>query len=87
MDKLNFPFVEKEGKYFASIVSTQDEYLITDLIDDDGNAIDNPTATGSKIVAGVKGVRMRVRMTLPTSVSSSKSELFAVNTEVVHSSN
>ena len=78
MEKLNFPFVQKEGKYFASIVSTQTKYKV-----ENGAVVED----GEKIVSGVKGVRMRVRMTLPASAASSRAELFALNTEVVHSSN
>ncbi len=86
-DKLNFPFVEKEGKFFSPIVSMEPVYRITDLRDGQGELISNPTPSGSRVVGGVKGVYAQVRMILPTAVSGNKAELFAVNSEAVNSSN
>ncbi len=77
-DRLNFPFVEKEGKFFAPIVSTEPKYIVQ------GGAV---VESGSRIVGGIKGVYAQVRMTLPSTASGTKAELFAVNSEAVNSSN
>ena len=76
-ERLNFPFVEKEGKHFAPIVSREDVYGI------DGTTV---RVTGQRVVSGIKGVYAQVRMVLPTTASGTRSELFSVNTEAVHSS-
>ena len=77
-DKINFPFVEKEGKFFAPVVVTEPTYRI-----DNGAFV----ADGTRIVSGIKGVYSQVRMTLSGDRAGRKAELFAVNTEAVHSSN
>ena len=77
-ERLNFPFVEKEGKHFAPIVSSEARYAVVD-----GAVVQQ----GERIVSGIKGVYAEVRMRLPQAVSGSRSELFAVNSEAVHSSN
>ena len=69
-----FNFVEKEGKYFAPIVSRQANYVVSN-----GAVVES----GTKIVSGTKGVYGKVRF---TSNSTSKAELFAVNTQASYSS-
>ena len=69
-----FNFIEKEGKHFAPIVSTQTNYVVSNGV---------VTASGTKIVSGTKGVYSKVRF---TSDSTSKAELFAVNTQASYSS-
>ena len=76
-NKLEFPFVKKEGKYFAPIVQTVPVYTIEDIQN-------NSEPSGSKIRGGVKGAYARVRMSLD---STDKAELFALNTEFFPSSN
>lgn len=76
--RLNFPFVEKEGKHFAPIVSSEPNYAVVN-----GEVVEQ----GRKIVSGIKGVYAQVRISLPTSVAGTKSELFSLNTEAVNSSN
>lgn len=78
MAKVQFPFVEKEGKFFAPIVSTVPNYIVSN------GAI---VQSGDKIVGGVKGVFAKVRLELPASAAGSRSELFAINTEMFRSSN
>ena len=75
---IKFPFQEKEGKYFAPIVSQQTTYKVQN-----GNVV----ADATKLVAGVKGIFMKVRIKLSSSNASNKAELFAVNSEAVKSSN
>ena len=74
-NKLEFPFVKKEGKYFAPIVQTVPNYIV-----ENGSVVES----GSKIRGGVKGAYARVRMSLN---STDKAELFALNTEFFPSSN
>lgn len=78
MPKLTIPFVRKEGKFFAPIASTEPNYVVQN-----GAVVQS----GNKVVAGIKGVYATVRMTLPTASANTKSELFAVNTEMFNSSN
>ncbi len=77
-DRLNFPFVEKEGKFFAPIVSSETKYKV-----ENGEVVED----GSRIVGGIKGVYAQVRLSLPVETSNNKAELFAVNSEAVNSSN
>jgi len=77
-DIINFPFEEKEGKYFAPIVSEQTTYKV----------VNGAVVVDSKeLVAGIKGVFARVRLNLPINKAINKTELFAVNSEAVNSSN
>ena len=73
-----FNFVEKEGKFFAPVVNTATNYVVRD-----GAVVED----GTKIVSGIKGVYAQVRITLPVENAGSKSELFALNTEMFISSN
>ena len=75
MNKLNFQFKNKEGKYFAPIVQTVPNYQVRD------GAV---TEVGKKIRGGVKGVYAKVKFTI---TSDNKAELFAINTEFFPSSN
>lgn len=74
---IKFPFKEKEGKYFAPIVSEETTYKVS------GGAV---VADATKLVAGTKGTFMRIRLKLPVDKSINKAELFAVNSETVYSS-
>ena len=78
MPKLQFPFEEKEGKFFAPIVHTEPNYVVRD-----GAVVQD----GNKIVGGIKGVYATVRIELPASVAGNDAELFALNTEFFQSSN
>lgn len=78
MPRVNFPFDQKEGKFFAPIVSTEPNYVVQN-----GAVVQS----GEKIVGGVKGVFAKVRIELPVAQAGSPSELFAVNTEMFRSSN
>ena len=75
---ITFPFQKKEGKYFTPIVSQQTTYKVT------GGAV---VADADKLVSGVKGVFMKVRLKLTGTNAQTKKELFAVNSEAVNSSN
>ena len=75
---IKFPFQEKEGKYFAPIVSQQTTYKVQN-----GNVV----ADATKLVAGVKGIFMKVRIKLTGTNAQTKKELFAINSEAVNSSN
>ena len=75
---INFPFEEKEGKYFTPIVSEQSTYKVVD------GAI---VADSTELIAGIKGVFARVRLTLSANNAETKKELFAINSEAVNSSN
>jgi hypothetical protein len=75
---IKFPFQEKEGKYFAPIVSQQTMYKVQG-----GNVV----ADATKLVAGVKGIFMKVRIKLTGTNAQTKKELFAINSEAVNSSN
>ena len=75
MNKLQFQFKEKEGKYFAPIVQTVPNYQVVD---------GSVTEVGKKIRGGVKGVYAKVRLTID---SPDKAQLFAINTDMVPSSN
>jgi|TARA_B100001094_G_scaffold22021_1_gene18653 hypothetical protein len=77
-DIINFPFEEKEGKYFAPIVSEQTTYKVVN-----GAVV----VDSKKLVAGIKGVFAKVRLNLPINKAINKTELFAVNSEAVNSSN
>ena len=74
-EKLNIPFVEREGKFFSSIVSTEDDYVVqgTEVV----------TIPNGKVVSGVKGVFMKVRLSVNTAEEAS---LFSINTEAFNSS-
>ena len=76
-EKLNFPFVEKEGKFFAPVVSTEPKYKV-----ENGAVVTD----GVKIVSGIKGVYAQVRISLPIENAANKSELFAISSEAVNSS-
>ena len=75
---ITFPFQKKEGKYFTPIVSQQTTYKAA------GGAV---VADADKLVSGVKGVFMKVRLKLTGTNAQTKKELFAVNSEAVNSSN
>lgn len=75
---IKFPFKEKEGKYFAPIVSEETTYKV------ENSAV---VADSTKLVSGVKGVLLKARIVLPASNASAKAELYAVNSEAVNSSN
>ena len=75
---IKFPFKEKEGKYFAPIVSEETTYKV------ENSAV---VADSNKLVSGVKGVLLKARIVLPASNASTKAELYAVNSEAVNSSN
>jgi hypothetical protein len=75
---IKFPFKEKEGKYFAPIVSEETTYKV------ENSAV---VADSTKLVSGVKGVLLKARIVLPASNASTKAELYAVNSEAVNSSN
>ena len=70
-----FPFIEKEGKHFAPIVSHQQTYNLSTA-----GAVQQVT----NVVSGTKGVFAKVRF---TNDSTDKAELFAVNTQAFYSSN
>ena len=73
-----FNFKEKEGKWFAPVTSTKTKYIVQ------GGAV---VADGSTIVAGIKGVYGKVRLSLGENYRGSEAELFAINTEFFPSSN
>ena len=75
---IKFPFKEKEGKYFAPIVSEETTYKV------ENSAV---VADSTKLVSGVKGVLLKARIVLPASNASTKAVLYAVNSEAVNSSN
>jgi hypothetical protein len=75
---INFPFEEKEGKYFAPIVSEQSTYKVVN------GAI---VVDSTELMAGIKGVFAKVRLTLSANNAETKKELFALNSEAVNSSN
>lgn len=75
---IKFPFKEKEGKYFAPIVSEETTYKV------ENSAV---VADATKLVSGIKGVLLKARIVLPASNASTKAELYAVNSEAVNSSN
>ena len=74
MPKINFPFVKKEGKFFAPIVQEKADYQVVE-----GEVVPN----GTKIEAGIKGVYAKVRL---STTSPEQRELFALNSEAVNSS-
>ena len=74
---IKFPFKEKEGKYFAPIVSQESTYKVSN------GAI---VADADKLVSGTKGTFMRARIKLPTDKSINAAELFALSSEAVYSS-
>ena len=74
---VNFPFQEKEGKYFAPISSSEPNYKVV------SGAL---VQTDNKIVGGIKGAYASVRLTLPVPAAASYAELFAINSEAVYSS-
>ena len=73
-----FRFIKKEGKWFAPITSTKPKFIVQ------GGAV---VQSGTTIVSGIKGVYGTVRLTLGENFRGQESELFAVNTDAVHSSN
>tara|TARA_B100000212_G_scaffold14148_1_gene9922 strand:+ start:344 stop:583 length:240 start_codon:yes stop_codon:yes gene_type:complete len=75
---IKFPFKEKEGKYFAPIVSQETTYKVSN-----GAVV----ADADKLVSGAKGTFMRVRIKLPIDKSINQAELFALNSEAINSSN
>ena len=74
MPKINFPFVEKEGKFFAPIVQEVQNYKV-----EAGEVVED----GMRIEGGIKGVYARVRL---STTSPEQRELFALNSEAVNSS-
>ena len=77
MALVNFPFQEKEGKYFAPISSSEPNYKVV------SGAL---VQTDNKIVGGIKGAYASVRLTLPVPAAASYAELFAINSETIYSS-
>jgi len=75
---IDFPFQKKEGKYFTPIVSQETTYKV-----ENGAVVVDST----KLVSGIKGAYATVRLTLPASFALNPTELFAVNSESVNSSN
>lgn len=75
---ITFPFQKKEGKYFTPIVSQQIVYT--------SNA-GTISANSTKLVSGVKGVFMKVRLKLTGANAQTQKELYAINSESVYSSN
>lgn len=75
---ITFPFQKKEGKYFTPIVSQQTVYT--------SNA-GTISANSTKLVSGVKGVFMKVRLKLTGANAQTQKELYAINSESVYSSN
>ena len=76
--KATFPFVEKEGKFFAPVVGKETKRSI----DSDGNI-----TSRSIPKSGVKGVYSMIRLRLPMDVAAERAELYAINTETFRSSN
>ena len=74
---INFPFQKKEGKYFAPIVSPETTYKVESGV---------VVADATKIVNGLKGAYSLVKFVLPIAKASVYSELFAVNSQAVYSS-
>ena len=75
---IDFPFQKKEGKYFTPIVSEETTYKVQN-----GAVVTDST----QLIAGIKGAYVGVRLTLPISFASAPTELFAINSEAVNSSN
>ena len=75
---IDFPFQEKEGKFFAPIVSQETTYKVS------GGAV---VADSTQLVSGIKGAFAKIKFTLPIANASVKKELFALNVESVYSSN
>ena len=75
-----WPFVKKEDKYFAPIVSQENYYGSTDQSLGSATADDGSTVyvQGTRDKSGIKGFYNKVRL---ENNSTSKAELFAVNTE------
>ena len=71
-------FNQKALKYFTPIVSQQTVYTAK------AGAV---AASSTKLVAGVKGVFMKVRLKLTGTNAQTQKELFAINSEAVNSSN
>ena len=69
--------MEKEGKFYAPIVNKSPKYVLTEGV---------LSLDGTRLVSGIKGVYAQVRIELPASAAGSKSELFALNTEMFVSS-
>ena len=76
-----FNFVTKEGKHFAPIANSVPKYVVRDGAVTDLDENGDPM---TKIVAGAKGVYAKVRL---ENDSTTKAELFAVNSETFQSSN
>ena len=77
-DIINFPFEEKEGKYFTPIVSEQTKYKV-----ENGAIVED----GKELVSGIKGAFAIIKLVLPVTDAGTKKELFALNSEAVNSSN
>ncbi|MAR64800.1 MAG: hypothetical protein CMB83_02565 [Flammeovirgaceae bacterium] len=75
---ITFPFQKKEGKYFTPIVSQQTTYTAN------AGAI---SANATKLISGVKGVFMKVRLKVTGVNAQTQKELYAINSESVYSSN
>ena len=80
-----WPWVKKENKFFAPIVSQENTYIIdpngTILADDNTTML---SISGTKDKSGIKGFYNNVSL---KNESTSKAELFAINTEAFVSSN
>ena len=75
-----WPFVKKEDKYFAPIVSQENYYGVTDQSLGSATADDGSTVyiQGTKDKSGIKGFYNKVRM---QNTATAKAEIFAINTE------
>jgi len=78
MGIIKFPFQEKEGKFFAPIVSEETTYKVS------GGAV---VTDATQLVAGIKGTFAEVKLTLPAASAGTKTKLFSINSEAVNSSN
>jgi hypothetical protein len=76
-DLVTFPFIKKEGKYFAPISSSEPNYIVVN---------GTLTQTDNKIVSGIKGAFALIKLTLPIANASTEKELFAFNSQAVYSS-
>ncbi len=81
----NWPFINKEGKYFSPIVSYEDQYIIDPagtIMADDG--VTTLSVSGQAEKSGIKGFYNVISLENTSGVSA---ELFAINTELFLSSN
>ena len=74
--KVKFTFKEKEGKFFAPIVSKTTKRSVEGGV----------TISRSVPKAGVKGTTATVRLRLPIAEATTKHELYAISSEAFISS-